>query len=93
MTSGSAPQESKPQVEHQPSRSKHEVTRRLTAYSVQAEGQATDTRIIEEGTIVWADPDFRKDRPQESALIVRFLFDDCWFYVDRETFAHSTHKV
>jgi hypothetical protein len=94
MSSGSAPQESKPQVEAQQASLKYEVRNQFTAYRVQSEGgTGQDPRILETGAIIWADSDFGKDKPAFGALIVRFLCNDAWFYVDLETFARCTRAV
>ena len=72
---------------------KYEVVREFTAYIVQNAGSTEDPRILEKGAIIWADAGFWEDRPRESALVVRFLCDDSWFYVDRETFVDCTRKA
>jgi hypothetical protein len=76
----------------QESRSKYEAIRRFTAYS-REEGFAGDPRIVERGAVIWADPDFWKEKRLEGTFVVRFLYNDNWFYVDRETFASSTRKA
>lgn len=72
---------------------KYEVVRQFTAYMVQNAGSSEDPRILEKGAILWSDGNFFEDRPRESALVVRFLCDDSWFYVDRETFVHCTRMA
>ena len=73
-------------------RSKYEAIRRFTAYRSE-KGFAGDPRTVERGTIIWADPDFWKEKRLEGTLVVRFLCNDSWFYVDRETFASSTRMA
>jgi hypothetical protein len=90
MPSGSAPQESKPQPpEQRESCLQYKVTRRLNAYPA----QGSDTVVLDEGVIVWADPDFWNDKPWKGELVVRFLCNESWFYVDRETFVESTRRA
>jgi hypothetical protein len=78
----------------QQSRSRFEITRRFTAYAFQGEGEVSENPyVLEKGETVLADLDFWNDKPLEGALIVRFLCKDRWFYVERETFVHSTRKT
>jgi hypothetical protein len=93
MSSGSAPQESKPQIREESARLKCEVIRHLTAYPVQGPGLAGDTTIIQRGAIVWVDPTAWDNQPEVGELVVRFLSGESWFYTDRDTFAHSVRKV
>jgi hypothetical protein len=93
MSYGSAPQESKPQPpEQRESCLRYKVTRRLNAYPAQ-EGSTADAVIVDEGVIVWADPDFWNDKPWKGELVVRFLSNETWFYADRETFVASTRRA
>jgi hypothetical protein len=71
---------------------KYEVVRPFTAY-VQNGGSAEDPQILEKGAVVWADENFREERPRESKLVVRFLCNDSWFYVDRQTFLDCTRRT
>ena len=75
------------------SRSQYVVIHGLIAYTGQGKGYAADPRILEKGAIIWADPDFWKDKRWAGQLVVRFLCDNAWFYVDQETFASSTRKM
>jgi hypothetical protein len=78
---------------HQDPALKYEVVRQFTAYVVQNGGSAEDPHVLEKGAVVWADGNFRGERPRESELVVRFLCNDSWFYVDRQTFLDCTHKA
>lgn len=79
--------------ESRQSRSKYEITQEFTAYSFQWEEEVReDTRTLEKGVIVWADPDFWRDKPWKGKMVVRFLCDNAWFYVDRQTFDISTRR-
>jgi hypothetical protein len=78
----------------QQSRSRFEITRQFTAYAFQGEGEVSeDPYVLKKGEIVLADLDFGNDKPLEGALIMRFLYEDKWFYVERETFVRSTRKT
>lgn len=68
-------------------RPKYEITHRLTAYSKELPGNG---HVLEKGTVIRIDPDFAWDNTAVSALIVRFVCGDVWFYLDRETFERST---
>ena len=82
-----------PQITAQPRPSaKYEAVRQFTAYIVHNGGSAEDPLILEKGAVLWADTSFWRDCPRESALVVRFLSGDSWFYVDRETFVDCTRK-
>ena len=79
---------------HRQSRSKYETTRQFTAYSFQWDEEAIgEPRVLEKGTIVSADPDFWRDKPWKGTLVVRFLCDHVWLYVERDVFVNSTRKV
>jgi hypothetical protein len=80
--------------ERQQSRSKYEIVHRFIAYTFQWDEEAVgEPRVLEEGAIVSADTDFWKDKPWRGTLVVRFLCDHLWLYVDRETFLNSTRTV
>jgi len=70
---------------------KYEVVHRFSAY-VQNGASPQDPRILKKGAILSADMEFDQKSSRESALVVRFHFDDSWFYVDRETFEDCTRK-
>jgi hypothetical protein len=72
---------------------KYEVVRQFTAYVVQNGGSGEDPQTVEKGAVVWADRNFLEERPRESELVVRFVCNDSWFYVDRQTFFDSTRKA
>ena len=77
--------------ERQQSRSKYEIIRQFTAYVFQWEEDVDgEPRLLEAGTMILADPDFWEDKPWKGAPVVRFLCDDVWLYVERETFIDCT---
>lgn len=72
----------------------YEVVRPFTAYFAPNRGQMQieDPLALAKGAIIRADIEFSEDSSPESALVVRFSFDDRWFYVDRETFVDCTRR-
>lgn len=70
-------------------RPKYEITHPFTAYSAREEFPGNSS-VLEKGTVIWIDLDFGWDNAAVRALIVRFLYGDVWFYMDRETFERST---
>jgi hypothetical protein len=70
----------------------YEVIHPFTAYFAPNTGEVEDPHALAKGAIVRADVEFGQDNSPESALVVRFMFGDRWFYVDRETFVDCTRK-
>jgi hypothetical protein len=76
------------------SRSKYEVICQFTAFRKQSEeGFEQESCTVHNGVVVWADPEFWKDKPWENIDAVRFDWNDGQLYVDRQTFLRSTRKV
>lgn len=69
-----------------------EVVRQFTAYIVQNAGKTEDPRPLRKGSIIRTEIESETASTPESALVVRFLWNDNWFYVDRETFLDCTRK-
>jgi hypothetical protein len=72
--------------------SRQGVIRPFSAYRSE-EGFAGEPRTVERGAAVCADPNFWKEKRIEGTLVVRFLYNDGWFYVDRETFVSATCRT
>lgn len=76
------------------SRSQYEVLHEFTAFRLQSDPEyAEEPRTVQKGVVIWADPDYWKNKPWGSIDAVRFDFNQGQFYVDRETFLRSTRKL
>lgn len=77
-----------------PSRSMYEVIAEFTAFRLQSEEDvAQEPRAVQKGVVIWADPEYWKNKPWEGIDAVRFDWNQGKFFVDREIFVRSTRKV
>ncbi|MGB9121204.1 MAG: hypothetical protein WCE73_11335 [Candidatus Angelobacter sp.] len=76
------------------SRSKYEVICEFTAFRLQSEeGFEQESRRVQQGVVIWADPAYWKNKPWEGIDAVQFDWNQGQFYVDPQTFLVSTRKA